>query len=192
MNHLLGNPARGPLRQVEQLWFKDCGLVIRAGDLVFRVSGEILAAKSPVFQDMLQIPQPSTGEIVDGCPVVHLPDDPTDTTAFLRAIFDSEFFEPYPAPTDFDTIHGVLKLSHKYFVDYLRKRPPSPILSLSVLSGWVGGIHARFLEYSTRPTDSCHQSGTRGLSSLDSTHRLLFTLHDHASQCALFSQRRYI
>jgi hypothetical protein len=89
----LENPSGAgdsPIRRAEHLWFKDCGLVIRAGNVVFRVSGEILAAKSPVFRDMLQIPQPLDGETVDGCPVVCLPDDPLDTTAFLRAIFDSE------------------------------------------------------------------------------------------------------
>ncbi|KAJ7132542.1 hypothetical protein C8R44DRAFT_774165 [Mycena epipterygia] len=130
---------------VQNLWFKDCGLVLRAGDLVFRVSGEILAAKSPVFRDMLQIPQPVTGETVDGCPVVHLPDDPTDTTVFLRAIFDSEFFEPYPARTDFNTIHGVLRLSHKYFVDYLRKRALLHLSSRfpsSSVDGWMGSTPA--------------------------------------------------
>ncbi|KAJ7622339.1 hypothetical protein FB45DRAFT_1006292 [Roridomyces roridus] len=111
-----------PLTKVPCLWFNDCGLVIRAGPLAFRVSGEILASKSPVFRDMLQFPQPVKAETFEGCPVVYLYDDPADTTLFLRAIFDSEFFEPYPSETDFDTIHGVLLLSGKYLVDYLRRR----------------------------------------------------------------------
>ncbi|KAJ6496183.1 hypothetical protein C8R45DRAFT_866091 [Mycena sanguinolenta] len=130
----------GPtILRAEELWFKDCGLVIRSGNTLFRVSGEILATKSPVFQDMLRMPQPPDGETVDGCPVVCLPDDPRDTTVFLRAIFDSEFFEPYPAETDFDTIHGVLKLSNKYLVNYLRRRA---LVHLScryptTLDGWM-------------------------------------------------------
>ncbi|KAJ7473137.1 hypothetical protein B0H11DRAFT_1343008 [Mycena galericulata] len=128
------------LQKVESLWFRDCGLVIRAGNLVFRVSGEILASKSPVFRDMLQIPQPIYEETFEDCPMVNLPDDPTDTTLFLRAIFDSEFFEPYPAETDFETIHGVLRLSDKYLVDYLRRRA---LLHLSSryptqLAAWMG------------------------------------------------------
>ncbi|KAJ7121930.1 hypothetical protein C8R46DRAFT_974692 [Mycena filopes] len=129
-----------PLQKAENLWFKDCGLVIRAGNVVFGISGEILASKSPIFRDMLRIPQPANGETLEGCPVVSLPDDPVDTTVFLRAIFDSEFFEPYPAETDFESIHGVLKLSNKYLVDYLRKRA---LLHLSSryptsLEGWFG------------------------------------------------------
>ncbi|KAF7364259.1 BTB domain-containing protein [Mycena sanguinolenta] len=125
--------------KAENLWFKDCGLVIRSGNIVFRVSGEILAAKSSVFQDMLRMPQPRGGETFDGCAVVCLPDDPRDTTVFLRVIFDSEFFEPYPAKTGFDTIHGVLRLSNKYLVDYLRRRA---LIHLScrfptTLDGWM-------------------------------------------------------
>ncbi|KAJ7301503.1 hypothetical protein DFH08DRAFT_1090187 [Mycena albidolilacea] len=128
------------IRKSEHLWFKDCGLVIRTGNVIFRVSGEILAAKSPVFRDMLQIPQPSDGETIDGCSVVCLPDDPHDTTAFLRALFDSEFFEPYPSETDFNTIYGVLKLSNKYLIDFLRRRA---LIHLScryptTLEGWTG------------------------------------------------------
>ncbi|KAJ7027339.1 hypothetical protein C8F04DRAFT_1122624 [Mycena alexandri] len=128
-----------PDQKTEYLWFKDCGLVIRADNVLFRISGEILASKSPIFRDMLRIPQPVNGETFEGCPVVCLPDDPIDTTAFLRAIFDSEFFEPYPAETDFETIHGVLKLSNKYLVDYLRRRA---LLHLSsryptTLDGWL-------------------------------------------------------
>ncbi|KAJ6460078.1 hypothetical protein C8R47DRAFT_994311 [Mycena vitilis] len=135
----LPHAGEHPIQRAQNLWFKDCGLVIRTGNVVFRVSGEILASKSPVWRDMLQMPQPVDGETIDGCPVVCLPDDPMDTTAFLRAIFDSEFFEPYPAETDFGIIHGVLKLSNKYLVDYLRRRA---LLHLSsryptTLDGWM-------------------------------------------------------
>ncbi|KAF7341208.1 TY3B-TY3B protein [Mycena venus] len=110
-----------PIRKAEHLWFKDCGLVIRTSNVVFRM------------------PQPSDGETVDGCPVVCLPDDPIDTTAFLRAIFDSEFFEPYPSETDFDAIHGVLKFSNKYLVDYLRRRALVHLSSRypMTLDGWM-------------------------------------------------------
>jgi hypothetical protein len=36
--------------------------------------------------------------------------------------FLGRFFMPYPAPTTFETIAGILRLSHKYEVDYLRRR----------------------------------------------------------------------
>ncbi|KAJ6477830.1 hypothetical protein C8R47DRAFT_1219735 [Mycena vitilis] len=60
--------------------------------------------------------------LIDGCPVVRLHDTAADVTVFLRAIFDSGFFEPPPNKTDLATIIGILRLSHKYDVQYLRRR----------------------------------------------------------------------
>ncbi|KAJ7652836.1 hypothetical protein DFH06DRAFT_1418543 [Mycena polygramma] len=60
--------------------------------------------------------------LIDGCPVVRLHDSAADVTVFLRAIFDSGFFEPPPSKTDLATITGILRLAHKYDVQYLRRR----------------------------------------------------------------------
>ncbi|KAF7353993.1 hypothetical protein MVEN_01086000 [Mycena venus] len=76
----------------------------------------------PVFADMLAFPQPEDAETLDGCPVLHLDDSAADTMYFLKALFDYEFFAPYPAKTDFDAIHGVLRLGTKYRVEPLRRR----------------------------------------------------------------------
>ncbi|KAJ6509162.1 hypothetical protein C8R47DRAFT_1097650 [Mycena vitilis] len=109
-------------QRVEELWFEDGNLVIQAGNSLYRVFRGILAARSPIFQDMLCLPQPSDSELVEGCPLVCIQDQAVEVTSFLRAIFDSSFFMPHPAPTDFNTLVGVLRLSHKYGVDYLRRR----------------------------------------------------------------------
>ncbi|KAJ6567010.1 hypothetical protein B0H19DRAFT_990737 [Mycena capillaripes] len=110
------------LHRVQDLWFEDGNLVIQAGDSQFRLFRGILAARSSVFEDMISFPQPHDSELVEGCPVVYLSDSPIEVRAFLRAIFDPEFFLPFPAKTDFDTVCGCLRLSHKYGVDYLRRR----------------------------------------------------------------------
>ena len=53
----------------------DTNLIIRSFDLVdFRVHKSVLAMASPFFKDLLSLPQPSDGEIVDGLPVVQLPE----------------------------------------------------------------------------------------------------------------------
>jgi hypothetical protein len=53
----------------------DANLIIRSSDLVdFRVHKSVLAMASPFFKDLLSLPQPSDGEIVDGLPVVQLPE----------------------------------------------------------------------------------------------------------------------
>ncbi|KAJ7490854.1 hypothetical protein FB451DRAFT_1079609 [Mycena latifolia] len=108
--------------RVRELWFEDGNVVIQAGSSQFRLYRGILAARSPVFQDMFSFPQPPDSELVDECPVVHIPDAATEVTHFLKAIFVPEYFPSFPALTTFDIIVGCLRLSHKYQVDYLRRR----------------------------------------------------------------------
>ncbi|KAJ7452205.1 hypothetical protein FB451DRAFT_695926 [Mycena latifolia] len=56
--------------RVDDLWFPEGTLVIRAERTIFRVIQSILAARSSVFRDMLALPQPtdSDTEIIDGSP----------------------------------------------------------------------------------------------------------------------------
>ncbi|KAJ7441119.1 hypothetical protein FB451DRAFT_1299077 [Mycena latifolia] len=104
--------AAAPQR-VQNLWFEDGGIIVKAGNSLFR---------SPVFDDMFRIPRPPDAERMEGCAVVELPDAADDVVVFFRAIFDSSFFEAYPAPTTFGTIAGILRLSTKYEVNHLRRR----------------------------------------------------------------------
>ena len=54
----------------------DANIIIRSSDLVnIRVHKSVLAMASPVFKDILSIPQPSDGESVDGLPMVQLSED---------------------------------------------------------------------------------------------------------------------
>ncbi|KAJ7119178.1 hypothetical protein C8R44DRAFT_673543 [Mycena epipterygia] len=126
--------------RVDELWFPDSSLVFQAENSLFRVSGAMLAARSPVFKDMLSFPQPPDSETFDECPVVKLPDSAADTTCFFKAIFDSSFFEPHPAKTDFNTVISVLHLSNKYAVDYLLRRALVHLSSQypTTLSEWDG------------------------------------------------------
>ncbi|KAJ7184706.1 hypothetical protein C8R46DRAFT_983838 [Mycena filopes] len=110
------------MERVDALWFPDGNIVLCAHGVLFRVFRGILAARSPVFADMLAFPQPEDAETLDGCPVLHLDDSAADAMYFLKALFDYEFFAPYPAKTDFDAIHGVLRLGTKYRVGPLRRR----------------------------------------------------------------------
>ncbi|KAK7036027.1 BTB domain-containing protein, partial [Favolaschia claudopus] len=106
-----------------EVWFEDGNIVIRAENTQFRVYRGVLAAKSPVFQDMFSIFQPIDSETVDGCPLIRLPDVATaEVAVFLKAIFDSAFFETYPSPSRIEHIIGILRLSHKYNVEYLKRR----------------------------------------------------------------------
>ncbi|KAJ7433476.1 hypothetical protein FB451DRAFT_1313889 [Mycena latifolia] len=111
--------------RVEDLWFSNETLVIRAEKKLFRVSKSLLAARSTVFQDMVAFPQPAGDddtEFIDGSPVVTLYDAATDVEVLLRAIFDSSYFMPPPEPVQLHTVLGILRLSHKYDIQYLFRR----------------------------------------------------------------------
>ncbi|KAF7312936.1 BTB domain-containing protein [Mycena kentingensis (nom. inval.)] len=116
-------PGQG-LQQVEGLWFESDTIVLRADQSVFRVSKSLLAARSSVFRDMTTFPSPSSSEVemFQGAPVVNLSDATSDVEPFLRAIFDSSYFMPPPAPIPFLSVLGILRLAHKYDVNYLFKR----------------------------------------------------------------------
>ncbi|KAJ7751893.1 hypothetical protein DFH07DRAFT_693778, partial [Mycena maculata] len=73
-------------QRCSDLWFADCGLILRAGKVLFRVSREMLAARSPAFADMLSFAQPDDAERIEDCPVVTLPDTGREVEVFLRAL----------------------------------------------------------------------------------------------------------
>nr|GAT58144.1 predicted protein [Mycena chlorophos] len=106
----------------ETLWFEDGNIVFQAGNTQYRLYRGTLARHSSVFKDMLSFPQPIDAEMVEECPLVRLPDPEAQVTPFFRALFDPTFFSPFPSRTDFPTIYGCLRLSHKYEVGHLRQR----------------------------------------------------------------------
>ncbi|KAJ6472372.1 hypothetical protein C8R47DRAFT_1295900 [Mycena vitilis] len=126
----LDAPSSAPLTRADGLWFEDCGLIIQAESTVFRVSRDYLALQSTVFRDMLSMPQPKDADMMDGCPVVVLPDSADDVTFLLKALLYCDFFEPYPAPTTHLILMGILQMSHKYGVEALRKRSLTHLSSI--------------------------------------------------------------
>ncbi|KAJ7729840.1 hypothetical protein DFH07DRAFT_945516 [Mycena maculata] len=100
-----------PLR-VEDLWFSDGNLVLQVGDRIFRVAGGILA----VFR-------PSSTPLCPASSVV---------SRILTNL--ASFFERPPSPTTYPIIAGVLCLSTKYEVAYLRRRALLHLSSVSPLS----------------------------------------------------------
>ncbi|KAJ6602716.1 hypothetical protein DFH09DRAFT_1125384, partial [Mycena vulgaris] len=137
------NSSEIPTR-VDDLWFpKDSTIVIRAENKIFLVSGAILAARSTVFRDMLAFPQPTSGdtEQIDGSPVVRLHDSARDVEVFLRAIYDSSYFMPAPAPVDLWAYlyrRALEHLAEDWVVpagNHLVTQPKSPINALSVITG---------------------------------------------------------
>ena len=63
-------------RPLEPLDVPDANIIIRSSDRVdFRVHKPVLAVSSPVFKDLLSLPQPYDSETVDGLPMVQFSED---------------------------------------------------------------------------------------------------------------------
>ncbi|KAJ7061522.1 hypothetical protein C8F01DRAFT_1137660 [Mycena amicta] len=112
----------GAAKRVQDLWFEDGNIILQAQNSQFRLFQGILAARSPVFRDMLAFPQPEESEFVDGCPVVQLHDDETELVIFFSAIFIPEYFPSFPNPTTLDKVSACARISHKYDVEYIHRR----------------------------------------------------------------------
>ncbi|KAH8826505.1 hypothetical protein DL96DRAFT_1608169, partial [Flagelloscypha sp. PMI_526] len=79
-------------------------------------------AQSPVFADMLSFPPSQDQEILDGCPLVEMPDDPMSVEFFLRAVTQPDFFLPPPAASRYHIVAGILRIAHKYDCSLFRIR----------------------------------------------------------------------
>ncbi|KAJ7197729.1 hypothetical protein GGX14DRAFT_667399 [Mycena pura] len=133
-------------RQNDDLWFSPELIILRAQNHVFRIFVSILSAKSSVFADMFSFPSPPEVETIDGIQVVDLHDDPEELGAFLKAIFDADFFLPMPAKTinKLQDIIGILRMAHKYDVAFLRLRAlehldllyPIKLRGFEAFEGW--------------------------------------------------------
>ncbi|KAF7792600.1 hypothetical protein EIP86_003696 [Pleurotus ostreatoroseus] len=83
-------------------WFEDGNFVlvtipqdIEEASIAFKVHRGVLARHSEVFRSMFEVPQSVTGdEILDGCPVVAMPDVPSELSVLIKAIYDGPCFHP--------------------------------------------------------------------------------------------------
>ncbi|TCD60087.1 hypothetical protein EIP91_010764 [Steccherinum ochraceum] len=116
-----------PWTKSTEVWFDDGNIILVAGGEGFRIFRGILAQQSPIFADMLKVPQPTatSGEIMyDGCPVVFMPDTALETKHFMKALHDIGSMESFSPPNSLDpatiyAIDDIIRLSMKYEVTRL-------------------------------------------------------------------------
>ena len=95
----------------EPLVVPDANLIIRSSDLVnFRVHKSVLAMMSPFFRDLLSLPQPSDSEIIDGLPVVQLPED----AELLHSLVSMLYPVDPVIPKSYDKVLHLLAACQKY------------------------------------------------------------------------------
>ena len=85
--------------------------MLRSSDQVnFRVRQSVLAMSSPFFEDLLSLPQPPDGELVDGLPVVQLSED-----ASLLGILVSRLYPISSVlPSSYQEVFALLAACQKY------------------------------------------------------------------------------
>lgn len=80
------------------LWFSDGSIVLQAENTLFKVYAGILSQASPVFKDMITVPQGDIQhtETYEGCPLVLMAGDcAPDMHAFLKTLHDSRYVLDY-------------------------------------------------------------------------------------------------
>jgi len=114
----------------KDVWFDDGNVILQAESTLFRVFRGILSSNSPVFADMFSVPQPSTSiEMFDSCPLIQIFDSAEDVKHFLKAIHDASYYD-VKTTSEFSVVAGILRLSSKYSVSYLRKRAISHLITM--------------------------------------------------------------
>jgi BTB/POZ domain len=77
-----------PRSNTEHLVVPDANLIILSSDIVYlRVHKPVLAMASPIFKDLLSLPQHSNNDIVDGLPVVRLPESSELLNCLLSSLY---------------------------------------------------------------------------------------------------------
>ena len=89
----------------------DADVIIQSSDSVnFRVRRSILATSSPFYGDLFSLPQPSDHIVVDGFPVVHLPED----AEVLDSLIPWLYHVPPELSNSDDKILSLLAACQKY------------------------------------------------------------------------------
>jgi hypothetical protein len=72
-----------------ELWFDDGSVVLKAETTLFRVHRTTLSTHSTVFSDMFGISHPpDKDDVIEGYPMVHLPDLEEDVGYPLKALYN--------------------------------------------------------------------------------------------------------
>ena len=100
-------PPSVPLR----LNVPDADIILRSSDQVnFRVRKSLLAMSSPFFEDLLSLPQPPDGELVDGLPLVQLSED----AGVLISLISLMYPIPPVIPDSYEKVFALLAACQKY------------------------------------------------------------------------------
>nr|VWP01109.1 Two-component-like hybrid sensor histidine kinase 1 [Ganoderma boninense] len=109
------------LKRDPDIWLEDGNIVIVARDVAFRTYRGLLTKQSTVFADMFGAGDLAADESLDGCPVVRLPDAPSDLKHLLHSLVPStgRTLLQCKRPIAFPELFAIIRLSHKYNIEDL-------------------------------------------------------------------------
>ncbi|KAL4246536.1 hypothetical protein ABKN59_009966 [Abortiporus biennis] len=116
------SPGEG-ITKCEEFWFDDGNIVLVARNTSFRVHKGFLRRQSPVFNDILNLPQSpdeTSGAQIEACPIVQLSDSREDIHHMLSVLYDggNKYFGSKTA-LPFATVSSMLTMGMKYQIDKL-------------------------------------------------------------------------
>ena len=121
-------PTSEPLNTIPSvplcLDLDDANIIVRSSDQVnFRVHKSVLAVSSPFFKDLLSLPQPPDAEIVDGLPVVPLPED----AGLLNSLISLLYPITPMIPDSYQKVFALLAVCQKYELESVQSNIRSAI-----------------------------------------------------------------
>ncbi|KAI0063516.1 hypothetical protein BV25DRAFT_1837508 [Artomyces pyxidatus] len=106
-------PATAPtFERSERFWLDDGNIVLLCGATGFRVHRTVLAMHSPVFRDMFAYAD-GADDTIDGCPAVHLQDEPAALTTLLESLYSLGSSRQYE---NLDVLERLLHMATKYMM----------------------------------------------------------------------------
>ena len=89
----------------------EANIILRSSDQInFRVHKSLLAMSSPFFEHLLSLPQPPDDDLVDGLPVVQLPED----ADLLNSLVSLLYPIPPVIPGSYEKVFALLTACQKY------------------------------------------------------------------------------
>ncbi|KAI9453282.1 hypothetical protein F5148DRAFT_482270 [Russula earlei] len=102
------SPSPSPRKYLDM---SNADVILQSSSFInFKVHKSVLATSSPFFRDMFSLPQPSSDELVDGLPVVHLSEDEVVLNSLISMLYPVHPEMPYSV----DNILSLLAAAEKY------------------------------------------------------------------------------
>ncbi|TFK89062.1 hypothetical protein K466DRAFT_519692 [Polyporus arcularius HHB13444] len=111
----------GVTKKDDEFWFDDGNLIIVAQDVEFRIYRGPLVKHSPVFRDMLTLPQPADARDLS-CAVVHISEHPISFKHLLREFMTGNACRLPDDKPAFEAVSAIVRLGHKYELDSIVKK----------------------------------------------------------------------